>query len=152
MALIHETLYQSEDLAKIDFSNYIQNLTAHLYSMYRGKTGEIEFNLDVQDTYLDLDRAIPCGLIVNELVSNSLKHAFAERVEGTIEVKTDLDENRKFSLLVGDDGKGISEEIDIYKTETLGMQLTMSLVNQLDGNIELLRENGTVFKISFYLS
>lgn len=151
MALIHETLYQSTDLAKIDFSHYIENLTKQLYSIYRRKTGEIEFGLNIQDAYLDLDRAIPCGLIVNELISNSLKHAFTAIAKGSIAVTTEIDENQRFSLIVSDNGRGIPDTVDIFNTDTLGMQLTMSLVNQLGGKIELLQGKGTSYMISFNL-
>ena len=137
MAFIHETLYQSEDLALIDFSDYIKRLITHLFSVYGTETKVPNLRLNVKDVYLDINRAIPCGLIINELVSNSLKHAFPDSSKGEITVEMRSDKKEKYTLIVKDTGIGMPKELNIQKTETLGMQLVNDLTEQIDGTIEL---------------
>lgn len=149
MAFIHETLYQSEDLALIDFSDYIKRLITHLFSVYGTETKVPNLRLNVKDVYLDINRAIPCGLIINELVSNSLKHAFPDSRKGEITVEMRSDKKEKYTLIVKDTGIGMPKELDIQKTETLGMQLVNDLTEQIDGTIELNRIGGTTFSIMF---
>lgn len=161
MALVHNKLYQSENLAKIDFTGYIESLTSTLFQAY-ATTDNISFSIDVEDIQLSIDVAIPCGLILNELVSNSLKHAFPE---GTPRFRREHPENRgkeceikitlrsaddnDIELIVSDNGVGIPEDLDFRNTESLGLQLVVALVNQLEGNIELNRTAGTEFRIKF---
>jgi len=109
----------------------------------------IDFKIEVKDVYLDINRAIPCGLIIGEIVSNSLKHAFPDGKGGEIFVKMHADKKDKYALMIKDTGIGIPEGLDFHKTETLGMQLVTDLVQQLGGNIELRRNRGTEFKITF---
>ncbi|MFP4082117.1 MAG: PAS domain S-box protein [Candidatus Aminicenantes bacterium] len=149
MALIHESLYQSKDLARINFSDYIKRLAMHLYSIYRPETDNIELEVDVRDIFLDINRAIPCGLIINELVSNSLKHAFPDGKRGKILVRMTEDKKGKYSLVIEDTGMGIPQDMDWQHTETLGMQLVTDLVKQLDGGIQLARGEGSKFEIVF---
>lgn len=149
MALIHESLYQSKDLAKINFSDYIKRLTTHLFSIYRAGMEHIKMHVKVGNVFLDINRAIPCGLIINELVSNSLKHAFADGKKGEITVKMDADRSGKYILVVRDTGVGFPEDLNFYRTKTLGMQLVTDLVSQLEGSIELRRSKGTEFRIVF---
>jgi PAS domain S-box-containing protein len=149
MALIHESLYQSSDLAKIDFSDYMKRLTTHLLSTYRVGMERIRMKLDVRDVYLDINRAIPCGLIINELVSNSLRHAFPGDQKGDVQVIMNVNKQGKYSLAVNDTGAGFPEDVDFKQTETLGMQLVIDLVNQLRGTIKLKREKGTKFRVVF---
>lgn len=149
MALIHESLYQSSDLAKINFSDYIDRLTNHLLSIYRVGMERIRMNADVRDVYLDINRAIPCGLIINELVSNSLKHGFPDGKKGKIGVIMNTDKRGKCTLVIKDTGVGFPKDLDFHKTETLGMQLVTDLVSQLEGRIVLKREGGTEFRIVF---
>lgn len=149
MALIHESLYKSNDLARINFSDYINRLTIHLFSIYRTGMNSIELRVEVGDVFLDINRAIPCGLIINELVSNSLKHAFPDGRRGEIAVKMDMDKRGKYLLLVKDTGIGFPENVDFHQTDTLGMQLVTDLVKQLNGNIKLKRDGGTEFRIVF---
>jgi len=149
MAFIHEALYQSEDLAMIDFSNYIKRLITHLFSVYGTETKVPNLRLNVKDVYLDINRAIPCGLIINELVSNSLKHAFPDSRKGEITVEMRSDKKEKYTLIVKDTGIGMPKELNIHKTETLGMQLVNDLTEQIDGTIELNRIGGTTFSIMF---
>jgi ligand-binding sensor domain-containing protein/two-component sensor histidine kinase len=149
MALIHESLYRSKDLARIDFSDYIEKLTAHLFSVYRTETRAVRLKHEVRDIHININKAIPCGLIINELVSNSLKHAFPEGKAGEIYIRMDADEGERYTLIVGDTGVGFPGDLDFRKTETLGMQIIMSLVGQLNGRIELNRDKRTEFIIKF---
>lgn len=149
MSLLYEMLYKSKDLARVDLSEYIRNLTTRLISMYRDKVGPIDLKLNVKDVYLDLKRAVPCGLIITELISNSLKHAFSETERGEIAVEMYPDEGEKYILIVRDSGKGFPEGLDFRETESLGMKLVVNFVNQLKGTIELNRKEGTKYKIVF---
>jgi two-component sensor histidine kinase len=111
-------------------------------------TGKIALKIDVEDVSLSINSAIPCGLILNELISNSLKHAFPEGREGEIKITLRYIEN-KIELVVSDDGISIPEDLDIQNSESLGLQLVIALVKQLEGIIELDRSGGTTFKITF---
>jgi two-component sensor histidine kinase len=149
MALIHERLYRSQDLASIDFAVYIRDLASHLIRSYRARPGPVELQIDAQDVYLAIDTAIPCGLITNELISNALKHAFPNRSSGEIHIKMEVADTHQFTLIIGDNGIGLPKDVDFRNTESLGMQLINTLVNQLDGSIELRTDEGTEFKITF---
>ena len=148
MALVHEGLYRSKDLARIDFSDYVKKLTTHLFSVYSPVSKNISLKLDVEEIHFDINAAIPCGLIINELVTNSLKHAFPGKEPGEIYVKIDKNLD-KYTVIVKDTGKGFPEDEDFLMTETLGMQLVTDLVKQLNGTIHLDRKHGTKFKINF---
>ncbi len=157
MALVHEQLYQSEDLARIDFAEYVRNLAADLFRSYRVSSSAITLMVDVDDISLDINTAIPCGLIINELVSNALKHAFpagearGERSKSKGEIRIELcsDEGGRLTLIVGDNGVGLPKDLDFQNTESLGLQLVNMLTYQLEGSIELDRSGGTAFKITF---
>ena len=149
MALVHEKLYQSKDLSRIDFSNYIENLIMFLFHSYQVRSDQIRIKTEVQDILLDINSAIPCGLIINELVMNALKHAFPGGRKGEITVSLQPSGDGKFILSVSDNGVGFPAELDFHKTETLGMQLVNMLVDQLDGTISLEGEPGTRFKVVF---
>ena len=157
MALIHEKLYQSKDLARIDFSEYIKSLTDNLLSAYRSKINPTDIKLEMVEIYVDINKAIPLGLIINELVSNSLKHAFSDwnvgskgsKPKGKISLGFYSDGNGQLSLVVSDNGKGLPLDLDLENIDSLGLQLVNDLVRQLDGSIELKRKNGTTFKITF---
>ncbi|MDH4217885.1 MAG: ATP-binding protein [Candidatus Aminicenantes bacterium] len=148
MALVHEGLYRSRDLARIDFSDYVKKLTTHLFSVYSRVSKNINPKLEVGKIYFDINTAIPCGLIINELVTNSLKHAFPGRESGEICVKIDKNLD-KYTMIVKDTGKGFPKDEDFLMTKTLGMQLVTDLVKQLNGTIHLDRKDGTKFKINF---
>lgn len=148
MAMIHEKLYQSSGLAKIGFRAYIKHLATFLSQSYVIDAERIRIDTQVDDIFLDIDTAIPCGLIINELVTNSLKHAFPNKMEGDINIKL-KEESGKYVLSVIDTGIGFPENLDFKSTETLGFQLINNLVMQLDGTAELKRNNGTEFKIIF---
>lgn len=148
MALIHEELYSSQDLKHISLAEYIRNLTKELLTSLISNPSRIELKVDVEDVDMEIDTAIPLGLLINELVANSLNYAFPDDQEGQIIV--DLHQNEdKFILTVSDNGVGIPEDIDFKKAETLGFQLINNLMYQLDGEIELCEGEGTTFKIKF---
>ena len=149
MALVHEKLYQAKDLSRIDFGQYLQNLIVYLVHSYQIDSGRIGLKIDVGGAALDINTAIPCGLIVNELVTNALKHAFPGGRKGEVRVTLRTGAGGKLTLTVGDNGVGWPAEADFRRTETLGMQLVTMLVDQLDGSIELEKRPGTAFRISF---
>ncbi len=149
MALIHEKLYEAEDMAKINFADYVQELANNLFSAYAFNSNTLTLKLNVDDIFLDIDRAIPCGLIVNELVSNSLKHAFSDGESGETCVELHLI-NNNIALIVSDNGVGIPEDFSLENTKSLGLQLVDALTNQLEGSIELNRNKpGVEFKLTF---
>ncbi|MGD1713553.1 PAS domain S-box protein [Dapis sp. BLCC M172] len=151
MALVHEHLYQSKDLSRIDFSEYIRNLASHIFKAYEVKTRGVKLNVKVVPVFLNIDTVVPCGLIINELVSNSLKYAFPEESLGDIFIDLNYDHNNenKFILQVGDNGIGFPEGLDYKNSGSLGLRLVFSLVRQLKGEIERVNAVGTVFKITF---
>jgi len=149
MAILYEMLYKSKDLTSVDLSKYIRILTTQLVSMYREGIGPIALKLDVRDVHLDVKRAIPCGLIINELVSNSLKHAFPDDRRGEIGVGAHPNKGKKLTLIVRDNGIGFPKGLDFRQTKSFGMRLVVDLVEQIYGTIELSRVKGTEFKIVF---
>jgi two-component system CheB/CheR fusion protein len=148
MALIHEELYQSKDLANIDFGGYLRKLAISLLRNY-GDPGRIRLDIDVADVLLGIDAAIPCGLIVNELVSNSLKYAFPEGGRGRIYISFRPQGPGAYQLIVGDDGIGLPPGFDLQKSESLGLQLVKTLSDQLGADLEVRTEHGTEFRITF---
>lgn len=149
IALIHEKLYQSQDFARVDFSDYIENMVTHLISFHSGVGGRVSFRLEADDVKLDINRAIPCGLIVNELVTNVLKHAFPEGRKGDLLIRLKaLDEGRR-ELVIKDTGVGLADDIDLKTADTLGFQIVVDLVKQLEGTIEVVRGSGTEIIVRF---
>jgi PAS domain S-box-containing protein len=149
MAFIHESLYQTKDFSSINFSEYVVNLAHNLIQSYSNFDNEIKLNLDIQNVFLNLDLAIPCGLIINEIVSNALKYAFVDKkydCEVTVSMSLD-DEN--LILIVGDNGIGLPKEIDYRNTQSLGLQLVVTLTDQLNGTIKMESEKGTKYTIIF---
>jgi two-component sensor histidine kinase len=149
MALIHEKLYQSNDLAKIDFSTYLHSLVSFLAQTYQVRTDCIEIQVETEKILLDLDTAIPCGLIVNELVSNSLKYAFPNGQPGKIRVSCSHYNDRQYSLVVWDNGVGLPPDFNISQSTSLGLKLVNSLINQIDGSLNLERTKGARYEILF---
>ncbi|MCC4769828.1 PAS domain S-box protein [Methanosarcina sp. DH2] len=167
MALIHEELHKGGQVDTLNFSKYLQKLTENLFETNRIGNSDISLNMDVEENiFFDMDTAVPLGIIVNELVSNSFKHAFPGRVKGEIKIKlyrektwerkNCREENRKenykntkFMLSVTDNGTGIPQSFNIANPETLGLQLVTTLVDQLNGKLELRKERGTEFRITF---
>ena len=170
MALIHEELYKGEGFETLDFSIYIRELVENLFRTYRVNSKNIHLHMDMgKNIFLDMDTAIPLGIIVNELVSNSFKHAFLGRAEGSIHIKLRREENGErinsreelkykgfkntsFILKISDDGIGIPKSIDLENPHSLGIQLITTLVDQLDGELELKRNNETEFTIRFTIT
>jgi len=149
MAFIHESLYQTKDFSSINFSEYVVNLANNLMHSYSNFENEIKLNLDIQNVFLNLDLAIPCGLIINEIVSNALKYAFVEKSQdGEISITMKSD-GENLSLLIGDNGIGLPKEIDYRNTESLGLQLVVTLTDQLNGEITLDTTKGTKYTIIF---
>lgn len=172
MSIIHEELYRSRNNETLDFSAYLLRLTSELFHSYIIRKEDIEMQLDIEEVFLGMDTAVPLGIIVNELVSNSLKHAFPSGRKGKIHIKLSREEkstrnksisnitnnigakssvenNIHYTLVVSDDGLGFPENIDFRSTNSLGLQLVNILVEQLDGSIELESDSGTKFKIRF---
>jgi len=149
MALIHEKLYQSKDLVKIDFADYIRSLATYLFRLYEVSSDAITLKIDAGEVSLGIDSAVPCGLIVSELVSNSLKHAFPAGKKGQIRIEFHSDRDNQFTLIVSDNGVGLPKDLDFRKAESLGLQLVNILTGQLGGGIELDRTDGTTVKITF---
>lgn len=150
MSLVHEKLYQSENLAKINLRLYIGDLVRFLFRSYKTNPGIIKLNLDIEDVALDVNSAIPCGLIINELVSNSLKYAFPNQEKGEIAVKFRSKNEDQYNLLVSDNGIGLKEYFKKPDKKTLGLQLVDTLVDQLHGKVDINGKIGSEFNISFY--
>ncbi len=156
MALIHEKLYGSEDLSRINAPDYIRSLTASLLSSYTTPFGrnpynnssQLDLQLKIDSHWLDVNTAIPCGLIINELVSNALKYAFPQGQAGTVEVKFGLKDSH-FILIVSDNGIGLPTDFSLETIESLGLQLVVNLTEQLRGTLVIETTSGTHFKIIF---
>jgi PAS domain S-box-containing protein len=149
MALIHEKLYQSQDLSRIDFSDYIAKMITHLFAIYKIESSRIRHNVEAKNIQLDINRAIPCGLIINELITNALKHAFPKDREGEVIISMRSLAGNQYELTVKDNGVGLSEGFNPAKKGTLGFQIVNDLVKQLDGSIEIRRDAGTEIIIRF---
>lgn len=172
MAIIHEELYRSRNSEILDFSEYLQKLTADLLRSYNIRKEDIKMCLDIEEIFLGMDTAIPLGIIINELISNSLKHAFPQGRKGEIQIKicrteenrenksisnstnntcakSSVNKSSQYSLVVSDNGLGFPEDLDFRNTDSLGLQLVNILVEQLEGTIELQKGTETTFKILF---
>jgi PAS domain S-box-containing protein len=149
MALIHEQLYQSEHLDRIDIASYVEDLVANLYQSFGCGNTSIQFNLNVEPIYLNIETAIPCGLIINELVSNSLKYAFPQSLAGEININFHEISCQQFHLSIQDNGSGFPADFDVETSETLGLRLVRMLIHQLDGSLVIDSECGTCYHISF---
>ncbi len=148
MAFIHESLYQTKDFSNINFTEYVSSLANNLVHSYQSFEGQVELELKIQDVYLNLDIAIPCGLIINEILSNALKYAFPKNQKGKINIRLSI-KDQEITLVIKDNGVGLPSHIDYRNTESLGLQLVVTLVDQLGGTIKLDRLKGTKFTIVF---
>ena len=149
MALIHSQIYQSERFDRIDMGSHIKDLVSYLSSVYADRK-KVNAVVEILDIYLSITQAIPCALVLNELISNAFKHAFMEGQKGTITVSMQSPDKEMIFARIKDDGTSIPEEIDIYKANTLGLKLTRNIVQQqLDGKIQVRRDKGTEFIIEF---
>jgi len=149
MSLLHETLYRSNDLSQIAFPEYIRELTAHLFRSYGILHDRIRLRLDLDDLGLHIDSAVPCGLIVNELASNALKHAFPDGRPGEVRIELRRLESGLVELVVADDGIGMSG--DIAQAKSLGLRLVRTLAEQLSAKLEFSSPPGTAVKLTFPL-
>jgi two-component sensor histidine kinase len=149
MALIHEKLYGAQSLAQIELGVYIEALLAHLFRSYQAYARDLSFKVQADELFLTMETAVPCGLIINELVTNALQHAFSDGQGGQVRVECYQNGDGRFRLTVADDGLGLSAGLDFREADTLGLQLVKTLVDQLAGDIELLPAAGTAFKITF---
>ena len=149
MALVHEKLYKSKDFARINFAEYTESLTSYLLRAYQLNRDNIALELNIDEVTLNIDTPIPCGLIVNELVSNSLKHAFPNNQSGTIRISMFADETQHFNLIVEDNGVGFPPDWNLKQSQSLGIQLVQVLTKQIKGKVELNNSLGSRFCVSF---
>jgi two-component sensor histidine kinase len=146
MSLVHEKLYRSESLSQIDFADYTRFLVSQLFSYYHTDTQRVRLELEMGKIMVDINTAVPLGLLMNELISNALRHAFPLGREGTIGISGG-EAGDCITLLVGDNGIGIPMELDWRNPTSLGMRLISILIDQLNGTIELVHGEGTTFEI-----
>jgi two-component sensor histidine kinase len=157
MALIHEKLYRSRDLTCIDMADYVRDLVIPLLQSYGTAPTTVIPKIQVEHVLLGIDLAVPCGLILNELISNTLKHAFppdwSSRDGGEKEILIELrqDGESRLTLLVGDNGIGLPADFDFGHTMSLGLQLVNILVGQMNGSLDMRNEGGTKFRVTFAL-
>lgn len=153
MALVHEKLYRSDDIAKIDFTSYLKTITEELHSSYATSLNNPNLHIEADEIHLGLDQAIPCGLIVNELITNALKYAFPERNKnGDIRITLRHSDENQVTLIVSDNGIGLPENIDINTAPSLGLQLVSVLIKQIHGTYSINRSGGTSWIMTFPIS
>jgi PAS domain S-box-containing protein len=162
MALIHEKLYRSHDLARIHLGEYVNTLATELAASYRAQAGRVNLKVNAEEVLLSIQKAVPCGLIINELISNALKHAFPSDTHlGTpwsngrdreIRIELFADGENQVTLIVADNGVGLPVDLDIATTDSLGLRLVTTLTNQLDGNLKLSNAGGATFELVFSAS
>jgi len=151
MALIHEKIYQSENLAQINFQHYVRDLVTEIFQSYQTSSVNVRLSFELEPVLLEINRAIPCALILNELTSNALKYAFAEQKNGNLKFVLKVENEQQLVLTVSDDGKGIPDKIKFSSAKTLGLRLVRVLTRQLNGKVELkqnpecLKSRGTMF-------
>lgn len=148
MALIHERLYSSDDLKSINFGEYIRTLSTELFRTYTRDSSRLKLNLNVENEVVDINTTVPLGLILNELITNSMKHAFPDSREGEITIKFHKKDD-EFVLIVSDNGIGFPADLDFQNTQSMGLQLVNTLSEQINGKIKLNKKNGTAFTIKF---
>lgn len=149
IALIHEKLYQTRDYASVPFSDYARSLASSIFHATGVSPGKVELSIQFEDISIAMDKATPCGLVMNELISNALKHAFPGERRGKLRVELRRAGAGKLDLVVADDGVGMDADFDPATSDSLGMQLVTTLVEQLDGQLEIFHEAGTTFRIRF---
>jgi two-component sensor histidine kinase len=149
MALVHEQLYRSKDLASIEASEYLQAVTANLFRSYCVNPSLIKLRVEMDQLKLGIKTAIPCGLLINELVSNALKHAFPNDRAGEVRVELRSLQDGQFLLRVSDDGIGLPQGLDMHRTQSLGLRLINTLSKQLGGSVQLGPGPGTTLEVRF---
>ncbi len=148
MALVHETLYQSKNISEVNFADYLHSLIRFIKDSHKNDKA-IRLLLDVSAHNLKIDTAIPCGLIVNELITNSYKHAFTGQMEGEIRLKFSKEKNRNCKITISDNGIGLPKKFSVEKSASLGLQLVTLLTEQLDGTLSIKNKTGASFTITF---
>ncbi|MGZ7117015.1 MAG: sensor histidine kinase [Methanobacterium sp.] len=148
IAMVHENLYKSKSLDKIDFTDYVKNITSTLFQAYNVKKQKVSFELKMDSLGLNIETCIPCGLIITEIVTNCIKHAFPNEMDGQIRLEL-IESNGKINLKIMDNGIGLPEDFNLEDPDSFGLQLVNLLVNQIRGTIELKNEQGTEFIINF---
>ena len=152
MSLAHEIIYQTESLSAIDLSSYLDTLCRNLLATHNPRSLSIKFSIDIPGVFMELSQAVPCGLLVNELVTNSLKHGFKNRTEGRIDISAQNKENGWIELVISDNGAGLPDNFDWKTSRTLGLRMVKILVEvQLKGKLDFLKKTGACFVIQFRL-
>lgn len=150
MSLVHQKLYQTKNISRIKFKDYLENVITHLQHSFGILEDRVKIHISVNDIHMSIDNAIPCGLIINELVSNSLKYAFPEERRGNIFINAAYDDiSDRYWLIIRDDGIGFERDVDPRESTTFGLKLVATLVSQMDGSIDVFSKNGTEYRITF---
>jgi two-component sensor histidine kinase len=149
MSLVHEYIHRSTTLADLDFGEYVENLAEHLYESYCHDQQRIKLEIAAESMRLVIDQAIPCGLILNELISNAFKHAFCDGRDGLLEIVFRRVKDHEALLIVTDNGKGLPTTFDANSTKSMGMQVVMMLTRQMEATLEITQESGTRFALSW---
>ena len=149
IALIHETLYQSKDYSRVAFSQYVRSLASNVFQTIDVSASKVWLDLAIDNVALAVDKAMPCGLVLNELITNALKHGFTDGRPGTIRVEFSRLEGGRFRLAVKDDGVGLPEGFAIATSESLGLQLVSTLSHQLDAELEVTGREGVSVQLTF---
>ncbi|WP_232622961.1 sensor histidine kinase [Pareuzebyella sediminis] len=150
MAMVHEMLYMREDLSKIEYKSYVQELAEYLVRSIKGTSSNITLDIDIPDVKLNIDTAIPLGLLINETVTNALKYGIVDESKGEIHIRLRKGENNEYELNIGDNGAGFSEELTHKNSKSLGLKLIHNLARQLQGSIiRDLTKRGTYYTIKF---
>lgn len=147
IALIHERLYQSPDFTSINWRDYVSSIVDHLYNSYNVNRDKISLKIEMEDVTFNINHAIPCALIINELVSNAFKYAFPDGLKGKISIAMKRIDENQLCISVSDNGIGLPKNVDLQKTNTLGLQIVRTLANQIGSQLQIIRNNGTEFKI-----
>jgi PAS domain S-box-containing protein len=149
MALVHEKLYRSSGFSRIDFGEYVRSLASAVFQSCRTDSNQVRLDFKAEEVFLDINTAIPCGLVANEIIVNALKHAFPGGRSGVVKIRLRPLGKGEYRFVISDNGVGFPKDLDFRNTESLGMQLVILLVGQLDGTINLKRKGGTTFDIVF---
>jgi two-component sensor histidine kinase len=149
IALIHEKLYQSKDYSRVRFSEYARSLASNIFVATGMSPSAVSLRITMEDVSLGVDKAIPCGLILNELITNALKHAFPPPMLGTVSIDLRKDGDHSVVISVSDDGVGMPSKIELKDSPSLGLALVHTLVEQLEGQLQILRDRGTTMRVTF---
>jgi two-component sensor histidine kinase len=151
MALVHELLYQSHNLGRIKLAHYLEALAKQLFASYRIDPERVRLSIQADEVLLDVNTAVPCGLLCHELISNCLKHAFPGQQSGDVTITIRAIPAGQLTVTIHDTGIGFPESVDFHKTESLGLQVACLLTRQLQGTMTLARAGGTCFTLTFPL-